>query len=108
VGFSWPGNCLVFEKERNTWSAHSPTARAGASYRTTSTTPSASSVTPITSTTRTGDGKEREGQPDGVQQGQGQGPAPGQEQPQAPVQAGAELLESSSVERDWECWGMTG
>jgi len=29
-----------------------------------------------------------------------QGPAPGKEQPQAPVQAGAELLESSSAERD--------
>ena len=26
----------------------------------------------------------------------------------APVQAGAELLESSSAERDWECWGTTG
>ena len=24
------------------------------------------------------------------------------------VQAGAELLESSSAERDWECWGTTG
>jgi len=47
-------------------------------------------------------------EPDGVQQGQGQGPAPGREQPQAPVQAGADLLESSSVERDWECWGTTG
>jgi len=33
---------------------------------------------------------------------------PGEEQPQAPVQAGADLLESSSVERDWECWGTTG
>ena len=42
-------------------------------------------------------------EPDGVQQGQGQGPAPGEEQPQAPVQAGADLLESSSAERDWEC-----
>jgi len=31
-----------------------------------------------------------------------------EEQPQAPVQAGAELLESSSAERDWECWGTTG
>jgi len=29
-----------------------------------------------------------------------QGPAPGEEQPQAPVEAGADLLESSSVERD--------
>ena len=47
-------------------------------------------------------------EPDEVQQGQGQGPAPGEEQPQAPVQAGAELLESSSAERDWECWGTTG
>jgi len=36
-----------------------------------------------------------------------QGPAPGEEQPQAPVQAGVTLLESSSVERDWECWGAT-
>ena len=47
-------------------------------------------------------------EPDEVQQGQGQGPAPGEEQPQAPVQAGGDLLESSSVERDWECWGTTG
>jgi len=47
-------------------------------------------------------------EPDEVQQGQGQGPAPGKEQPQAPAQAGAELLESSSAERDWECWGTTG
>ena len=47
-------------------------------------------------------------EPDGVQPGQGQGPASGAEQPQAPVQAGAELLESSSAERDWECWGTTG
>jgi len=47
-------------------------------------------------------------EPDEVQQEQGQGPAPGEEQPQAPVQAGADLLESSSVERDWECWGTTG
>jgi len=29
-----------------------------------------------------------------------QGPAPGEEQPHAPVQAAADLLESSSVERD--------
>jgi len=43
-----------------------------------------------------------------VQQGKVQGPAPGEEQPQAPVQVGAELLESSSAERDWECWGTTG
>ena len=47
-------------------------------------------------------------EPDEVQPGQGQGPAPGEEQPQAPAQAGAELLESSSAERDWECWGTTG
>jgi len=47
-------------------------------------------------------------EPDEVQQGQVQGPAPGEEQPQAPVKAGADLLESSSVERDWECWGTTG
>jgi len=39
-------------------------------------------------------------EPDEVQQGRVQGPAPGQEQPHAPVQAGADLLESSSVERD--------
>jgi len=39
-------------------------------------------------------------EPDEVQPGQGQGPAPGEEQPQAPAQAGAELLESSSAERD--------
>lgn len=57
--FLWPGDCPVFAKERSTWSAHSPMVRAGASSRTTSTTPSASSVTPITSTTRTGDGKGR-------------------------------------------------
>jgi len=47
-------------------------------------------------------------EPDEVQPGQGQGPAPGEEQPQAPGQDGAELLESSSAERDWECWGTTG
>ena len=47
-------------------------------------------------------------EPDEVQQGQGQGAAPGEEQPQAPVKAGADLLGSSSVERDWECWGTTG
>jgi len=29
-----------------------------------------------------------------------QGPAPGEKQPHAPVQAGADLLESSSMERD--------
>ena len=29
-----------------------------------------------------------------------QGPVPGEEQPQAPVQAGAALLENSSAERD--------
>jgi len=52
-------------------------------------------------------GQERT-EPDEVQPGQGQGPAPGEEQPQAPVQAGAALLESSSAERDWECWGTTG
>ena len=39
-------------------------------------------------------------EPDEVQQGQGQGPAPGEEQPHAPVQAGADLLGSSSAERD--------
>jgi len=39
-------------------------------------------------------------EPEEVQQGQGQGPAPGEEQPHAPVQAGADLLESSSAERD--------
>jgi len=39
-------------------------------------------------------------EPDEVPQGQVQGPAPGEEQPQAPVQAGADLLETSSVERD--------
>jgi len=33
-------------------------------------------------------------------QGQVQGPAPGEEQPQAPVRAGADLLGSSSAERD--------
>ena len=52
-------------------------------------------------------GELGEKEPHEVQQGQVQGPAPGEEQPQAPVQAGAELLETSSVERDWECWGMT-
>ena len=35
-----------------------------------------------------------------VQQGQVQSSAPGEEQPRAPIQAGADLLESSSVERD--------
>jgi len=40
------------------------------------------------------DGKE----PDEIQQGQVQGPAPGEEQPQ--YRLGADLLESSSVERD--------
>jgi len=39
-------------------------------------------------------------EPDEVQQGQVQGPAPGEEQPHASVQVGADLLESSSVERD--------
>ena len=39
-------------------------------------------------------------EPDEIQQGQMQGPAPGEEQPHTPVQAGADLLESSSVERD--------
>jgi len=53
-------------------------------------------------------GKLGREEPDGAQQGQGQGPAPGEEQPQAPVQAGVDLLESSSAERDWECWGTTG
>jgi len=36
------------------------------------------------------------------------GPEPGEEQPCAPVQVGSDLLESSSGERDWECWGTTG
>jgi len=39
-------------------------------------------------------------EPEEIQQGQGQGPAPGEEQSHAPIQAGADLLESSSVERD--------
>jgi len=39
-------------------------------------------------------------EPDEVQQGHVQGPAPGEEQPHAPVQAGADLLESSFTERD--------
>jgi len=39
-------------------------------------------------------------EPGEVQQGQAQGAAPGQDQPHAAVQAGADLLESSSVERD--------
>jgi len=39
-------------------------------------------------------------EPDEIQQGQTQCPAPGEEQPHAPVQAGADLLESSSAERD--------
>jgi len=47
-------------------------------------------------------------EPDEIQQGQVQGPALGEEQPHASVQAGADLLESSSAERDWECWGTTG
>ena len=41
-----------------------------------------------------------EGEPHEIQQEQVQGPAPGEEQPHAPVQAGAELLESGSVEKD--------
>jgi len=45
-------------------------------------------------------GKLGREEPDEVQQGQVQGPAPGEEQPQAPAQAGADLLESSSGERD--------
>jgi len=44
---------------------------------------------------------QREGAWDrACEQGQVQGPAPGEEQPQAPVQPGVDLLESSSVERD--------
>ena len=39
-------------------------------------------------------------EPDEIQQGQVQGPAPGEEQPHASVQAGVNLLESSSAERD--------
>jgi len=39
-------------------------------------------------------------EPDEVQQGQVQGRAPGEEQPNAPVQVGADLLESRSAERD--------
>lgn len=35
-----------------------------------------------------------------IQQRQGQAPAPGEEQPQAPAQAGGDLLESNSVEKD--------
>jgi len=47
-------------------------------------------------------------EPDEVQQGQVQGRAPGEEQPRASVQAGADLLESSSAERTWVSWGTTG
>ncbi|PKU42908.1 hypothetical protein llap_6788 [Limosa lapponica baueri] len=39
-------------------------------------------------------------EPDEVQQGQVQGPGPREESPAAPVQVGADLLESSSAERD--------
>ena len=39
-------------------------------------------------------------EPDEFQQGQVQGPAPGEEQPHASVQSGADLLGSSSAERD--------
>jgi len=39
-------------------------------------------------------------EPDEVQQGQVQGPTRGEEQPHAPVQARADLLESSCVDRD--------
>ncbi|KAF4793620.1 hypothetical protein TURU_109766 [Turdus rufiventris] len=35
-----------------------------------------------------------------IQQSQVQGPAPEEEQPQAPAQAGGDLLESSSVEKN--------
>lgn len=63
--FAWPGNPLAFDKERRSWSAHSLTEQAGASYTTTSTTPSASLVTPVTSTTPTGDGKGRKPTPEG-------------------------------------------
>ena len=45
-------------------------------------------------------GKLGRKEPNEVQQGQVQGPAPGEEQPHASVQAGADVLESSSVERD--------
>ncbi|KAF4803364.1 hypothetical protein TURU_016938 [Turdus rufiventris] len=38
--------------------------------------------------------------PNEAQQGQVLGPAPGEEQPQVPAQAGAQLLQSSSVEKD--------
>lgn len=38
--------------------------------------------------------------PSEAQQGQVLGPAPGEEQPQVPAQAGADLLQSSSVEKD--------
>ena len=44
-------------------------------------------------------GELGQGEPREIQQEQVQGPAPGEEQPQAPVQAGAELLESGSVEK---------
>jgi len=47
-------------------------------------------------------------EPGEFQQGQVQDPAPGEDQPNAPVQAGVDLLGSSSAERDWECWWMTG
>jgi len=40
--------------------------------------------------------------------GKGRVPAPGEEQPQAPVQAGADLLESSSAERDLGVLGDNG
>jgi len=39
-------------------------------------------------------------EPDAVQQGQVQGPAPGKEQPTHQYRLGADLLESSSAERD--------
>ena len=39
-------------------------------------------------------------EPDAVQQGRVWGPAAGEEQPPAPVQAGADLLEGSSVQKD--------
>ena len=39
-------------------------------------------------------------EPSGIQQRQMQGPAPGEEQPQAPAQAGGDLLESGSVEKE--------
>lgn len=95
--FLWPSNCLVFEKEQSTWSAYFLTVQAGASYRTTSTTLSASSVMPITSTTQTGDGKERKPAPSRGQEcwaSSSRAPLPSAARSQPPLVPAPVVLES--------------